>query len=330
MPPGSPFTTPAVCSVDATTGLVTALSLGTCTIVASSGTLEAIQSTTISPSSLVTAPETPVGVTAKLAGAANTVAVSVETTASGGSPITSYSVLSVPPGLASSGFTLPLLVTCPGSCAGYAFSVAATNAVGTSQASPPVDVVTNFETTTTFFEPDTQPNNSIFVGYYTLNSTTGTVSNLHGKLSESMTGGEQAYPNDTMNWLALEYQLSMLPTGVGGVNGILATTFLLNTTNTLSNNPAYGGTDGWTPGTGKGWYYSYPGVNPGNAYVRVFVNPNDPFSELTQSQIDEMAYADCAPGGMMGATCMTGTSVAAYGTTGTMSGYPISQHTEQK
>jgi hypothetical protein len=28
---------------------------------------------------------------------------------------------------------------------------------------------------------------------------------------------------------------------------------------------------------------------------------------------------------MMGGTCMTGTSVAGYGTLGTMSGYPLSQ-----
>jgi hypothetical protein len=323
-------TTPAVCSVDATTGLVTALSIGTCTVVASAGTLEAVLSTTIAPPSLVTVPGVPSGVTATLGGTTTTAAVSVETTASGGSPITSYSVTSIPPGIAIASSALPILVACPASCAGYAFSVVATNAYGTSPASPPVDVVTNFKITVTFYEPDTQPNNSIFIGSYTLDSTTGTVSNLHGKLSEAMTGGNEPYPNDTMNWLALDFQLSTLTTSVGGADGILATAFLLNTTNTLSNNPAYGGTDGWMPGTGKGWYYGYPGANPGNAYARVFINLKDPFSELTQSEIDELAYADCAPGGIMVATCMTGTSVAGYGTIGTMSGYPISQNTEQQ
>ncbi len=332
---GSPVhyatTTPAVCSIDSTTGLVTALSTGTCTVVASAGTLESVQSATIEPpASVVTAPGVPSGVTATLGGTAATVTVSVETTASGGSPITSYFLTSIPPGIATTSPTLPILVACPANCAGYAFSVVATNAYGASPGSPPVDVVTNFKITTTFYEPDTQPNNSIFVGHYTLDSTTGIVSNLHGKLSESMTGGDEPYPNDTMNWLTLDYQLSTLMASVGGADGTLVTTFLLNTTNTFSNNPAYGGTDGWTPGTGKGWYYGHPGTNPGNAYARVFINLKDPLAELTQAEIDKLAYADCAPGGMMGATCMTGTSVAGYGTTGTMSGYPISQNTEQE
>ena len=41
--------------------------------------------------------------------------------------------------------------------------------------------------------------------------------------------------------------------------------------------------------------------------------------------IRDRAYADCAPGGMMGAVCMTGTTVAGYGAVGTMSGYPVTQ-----
>ena len=46
---------------------------------------------------------------------------------------------------------------------------------------------------------------------------------------------------------------------------------------------------------------------------------------LTQDQIDKLAYADCAPGGMMGSTCMTGTTEAGYGVLGSMGGYPVSQ-----
>jgi hypothetical protein len=57
----------------------------------------------------------------------------------------------------------------------------------------------------------------------------------------------------------------------------------------------------------------------------IFVNTANPTAALTQDQIDKLAYADCAPGGMMGATCMTGTTEAGYGTVGTMSGYPVSQ-----
>jgi hypothetical protein len=186
-------------------------------------------------------------------------------------------------------------------------------------------VITTYDVVETFLEPDTQPKNSIFVGSFTLDSTTGTVSNLNGILSESMTGALAAYPNDNMTWLPLGNQLSSVPVTLGGVEGLLVTTFMLNTTNTLSANPTYAGTDGWSPGTGFGLYYGFPGTNPGNAYARNFVNTKDPTAALTQAQIDKLAYADCTPGGMMGATCMIGTTVAGYGSIGTMSGYPVTQ-----
>jgi hypothetical protein len=136
-----------------------------------------------------------------------------------------------------------------------------------------------------------------------------------------MTGDPIAYPNDTMTWLPLMYQLSSVynPT----LGGLLVTTFMLNTTNTLSTQ---GGGDGWSPGTGFGLYYGFPApTNPGNAYAMIFVNTTNPTAALTQAQIDKLAYADCAPGGMMSAACMTGTTKAGYGTVGTMSGYPVSQ-----
>jgi len=157
-----------------------------------------------------------------------------------------------------------------------------------------------------------------------LNSTTGTVANLHGSLSESMTciPGDCSlpYPNDTMTWLPLFYQLSAEYDATLG--GLLVTTFKNNNTNTF-----FGGS-GWTPADGVavgGVYYGFPGPNPGNAYAMIFVNPVDPTAPLTQAQINKLAYADCAPDGMMGATCMTGTSVAGYGSVGTMGGYPVSQ-----
>jgi hypothetical protein len=124
-----------------------------------------------------------------------------------------------------------------------------------------------------------------------------------------------------MTWLTLDNQLSSISDQTAG--GLLVTTFLLDTTNTLST---LGGGDGWSPGTGFGLHYGFPGgVNPGNAYARIFVNTADPTAPPTQAQIDRLAYADCAPGGMMGSTCMTGTTVAGYGTVGTMSGFPVSQ-----
>jgi hypothetical protein len=201
-----------------------------------------------------------------------------------------------------------------------------------SQESPsnPVDIVTGYDVVATFYEPDTQPNNSIFVGRFALDATTGVVSNLRGQLSESMTGGATGYPSDTMTWLMLDHQLSAVPVTIDGVSGLLVTTFALPTTNTLSSSPAFGGTDGFSPGTGMGLHFGYPGANPGNAYARIFVNLADPTTTPTQAQIDRLAYADCTPGGMMGATCMTGTSVAGYGSVGSMSGYPLSQATVKR
>ncbi len=46
-----------------------------------------------------------------------------------------------------------------------------------------------------------------------------------------------------------------------------------------------------------------------NSYVLAFV-PDNPFASLTAAQIAKLADADCAPGGMMGAVCMTATIVA--------------------
>jgi hypothetical protein len=205
--------------------------------------------------------------------------------------------------------------------------VFATNAIGDSAPSALTDVITSYKVVETFYEPDTQPRNSIFIGSFVFNSTSGTVSDLQGILSESMTGDPIAYPNDTMTWLPLTNQLSALPATLGGVDGLLVTTFKNTSTNTFTT--LFGGT-GWTPYDGiaaGGIYYGYPipTNNPGNAYAMIFVNTAHPTAALTQAQIDKLAYADCAPGGMMGAVCMTGTNIAGYGAVGTMSGYPVSQ-----
>ncbi|MDX1914394.1 MAG: PEP-CTERM sorting domain-containing protein [Methylophilus sp.] len=194
-------------------------------------------------------------------------------------------------------------------------TLAVLSAVQTAQAT-----VYTYNVTETFFEPDTQPRDSIFIGTFSFDDVTKTVSDLKGILSESMTGDQIAYPNDNMTWLSLDYQLSSIYDSTLG--GLLVTTFKNPTTNTFTT--AYGG-DGWTPGTGFGLYSGFPGVNAGNAYARIFVNTTDPLAAITQAQIDKLAYADCAPGGMMMATCMTGTTVAGYGSIGTMSGYPVSQ-----
>jgi hypothetical protein len=177
---------------------------------------------------------------------------------------------------------------------------------------------TTYDIVTTFFEPMTQPKDSIFRGRFVYDPHTQTVSGLHGMLSESMTG---TTPGD-MTWLVLDHPLVSWHDDALG--GSFAAVFKNASTATFST--MLGG-DGWSPAAGiavGGLYAGFPGANPGNAYALVFV-PNDPFAALTPAQIDKLAYADCAPGGMMGAVCMTGTSIAGYGQTGTMSGYPVAQ-----
>jgi len=168
------------------------------------------------------------------------------------------------------------------------------------------DVLTNYNVVETFYEPMTQPNNSIFTGSFTFDSTTKTISNLTGKLSESMTG--DGVNPATMSLVPLTYQLSAKSDGQGGE---LVTTFALNTTNTF-----------------KGGVYA-PGnmltYGNSNAYAMIDVNLSNPTAALTTGQINLLAYADCTPGGMMGKACMTGTTVAGYGTLGSMAGYPVSE-----
>lgn len=180
--------------------------------------------------------------------------------------------------------------------------------------------VKDYDVMTTWYEPETQPNDSIFIGSFTFDDISHTVSNLHGILSESMTGDmNNGYPNDSMTWLTLGYQLvSWHDTTLGGT---FAATFKNPNTSTFTT---YWGSDGWSPGDVV--YAGFPTAtdNPGNAYALIFI-PDAPLSQLTQAQIDKLAYADCAPGGMMGATCMTGTSEAGYGLSGSMGGIPFSQ-----
>lgn len=332
--------TQAICSVDSSSGLVTAAGTpGDCIITAyqagDANYTEAWSApfTTsvidIEPGD-ITKPSAPTVVAATVGGASNEVTVTFGATYSGGSKITGYTVSSIPSGITERGPTTPITVTCPSTCTGEAFSVIATTNEGDSAPSVQVDVLTTYNVVETVYEPLTQPRDSIFIGTFTFNSTSQTVSNLQGLLSESMTGELIAYPDDTMTWLPLNHQLSSVYDPVLG--GLLVTTFLNSDTNTLAI--LSGGDDGWSPGTGYALHYNFDpflpvdtnlAANPGNAYAMIFVNTEDPTAPLTQGQIDKLAYADCAPGGMMGSTCMTGTTVAGYGVEGSMGGYPVSQ-----
>jgi hypothetical protein len=330
--------TPDICSVAAASGLVTDITVGTCTIGANQPgdathdpAPQVTQSLTVPVPGGVTVPGAPTGVSVTTGSTPATVTVVIGSTDSGGSPITGYTVTSSPGGYTATGAASPVTVNCAASCAGQSFSVFASNIAGNGAPSTPVDIVTSYSVVATFYEPETQPNNSIFTGTFTFDATTGTVSNLAGNLTEAMTGGAAtlsgggAYGSVPMTLVPLAYQLSAASDGLGGV---LVAAFALDTTNTFTT--AYGG-NGWSPGTGYSLYYGFPtAANPsaggvGNAYAMIDVNLSDPTATLTAAQLDLLAYADCTAGGMMGPTCMTGTTVAGYGIIGSMGGYPVSE-----
>lgn len=310
--------TPLICQVHAQTGLVTALSTGSCVIVASQpGDAQHDAATPISTTLSVGAagtlgvPSAPQGVSATLGSTDTTVIVSFTGLSdAGGSPITAYTVTSIPAGLSASASTGPVTVSCPLSCAGYALVLSATNANGPGPASAPADVITAFDVRARFFEPDTQPNDSIFVGTFTLNSSTRTVSGLKGTLSESMTGS--ANGSTPMALIALNYQLSSVSDGAGG---LLVSAFALNTVNTFYPN---GFAD-----TVNGYYYGFPtawSAASANSFIKLDLNPDAPTRAPDTVQLNRIEYGDCAQGGMMGAACMTGTISG-----GTMGGYPVEQ-----
>ncbi len=321
--------TPAICSVVKESGIVTGLAVGECIVVANQpGNIYYNAASPLGKlfkvfePSIITEPGAPTEVTA-IAENVSTVVVSFGATESGGRTITEYIVSSVPEGVSGVATESPITVSCSENCTGYAFSVVARNEIGDSESSALVDVITKYNVIETFFEPLTQPKNSIFIGTFTFNSTTRTVSNLQGLLSEPMTGDLIAYPDDNMSWLSLNNLLSSVNDPVLG--GLLVTTFLHSDSFTLSIDF---GEDGWSPGTGGALHFNVlqgPTANPGNAYARIFINTENPTAPLTQAQINKLAYADCAPGGMMGQTCMTGTTEAGYNVQGSMDGYPLSQ-----
>jgi len=242
-------------------------------------------------------------------------------TSVGSSPISSYTVTANPGGVVASGTSSPIPMAGLSPRTAYTYSVVASNGSGSS-APASTGVLRFYDVVETFHEPMTQPNDSIFTGTFTFDTTARTVSNLSGSLTQSMTknGGVFGPP---MTTVSLANQLSSVAATLGGVDGLLVTTFALQTTNTFDPS-------GFAPGGTEYYGLSTGAPNPknggvGNAYAMIFVNTTDPTTALVQAQIDKLAYGDCTAGGMMMNTCMTGTTMAGYGRTGTMMGQPVSQ-----
>jgi hypothetical protein len=262
------------------------------------------------------APGAPTDVSVVAGATAGTASVSFTAPASSGSSaITGYTVTANPGGITATGTASPITMTGLTPQTAYTYSVVATNSVGNG--APATTGFLNFyNVVETFYEPMTQPNNTIFTGSFTYDSTNKVVSNLSGLLTEAMTMVNGVY-GSPMTTVSLANQLSSAPVTLSGVNGLLVTTFALTTENTFN-----GG--GFAPGGTQ--YYDLATATPNyNAYAMIFVNTTDPTTAVEQAQINDLAYADCTAGGLMMTSCMTGTTAAGYGAAGTMGGYPITQ-----
>ncbi len=155
---------------------------------------------------------------------------------------------------------------------------------------------------------------TVFIGSFSFDDVTKSVSGLTGKINQSMLGGPGVSP-----WVYLDNQLSSIAVDTNGdhvFDGLVVTVFKNNDTNVFSanNGPFFGGTFGTNRKMG-------PVITSGsqNAFASIFVNLADPAAALSQSQLDYIAYGDCTPGGLMGASpqkCMAGWN--AYNTSGTL------------
>lgn len=344
--------TPDTCASDAK-GVVEALASGDCSILAKAvqsgsasnraaqaaaaedlpkaadSSTEAVLTFPVTVPENTTVPGAPANIKASAGAAPNTVEIVVGEIDSGGLPVTYHVTSSLVGTVAATREPgKPIVVDCQTSCRGQAFSVSPANSKGYGAQSESVDVITAYSIVETFREPDTQPNDTIFTGSFDFNLTTGTVSNLAGDITQSMTHDSAWNWIQPMETQPLAHQLKSEAVTLDGVDGLLVTTFKNDSTSTFKL--ISGSDDDWSPLAGiaaGGVFYGYPGAknNPGNAYAMVFINLADPTAPLTQGQIDKLAYADCTPVSMMGSACMTGTSKAGYGQAGTMNGYPVSQ-----
>jgi len=271
------------------------------------------------------APGSPTGVSVAAGATPGTAVVSFGAPTSGDAA-SSYTVTANPGGITATGTSSPITLSGLTPQTAYTYSVVAANGSGAS-APATTGLLRFYSVVETFHEPMTQPNDTIFTGTYTFDVTNQVVSNLAGSLTEAMTMVNGAY-GPPMTTVALTHQLSATQVTLGGVDGLLVTTFALPTSNTFDPG-------GFAPGGTQYYGLANGAPNPknggvGNAYAMIFVNTVDPTTALAQAQIDMLAYADCTAGGMMMSTCMTGTTTAGYGADGTMMGYPDSQTTTEQ
>jgi hypothetical protein len=151
--------------------------------------------------------------------------------------------------------------------------------------------------------------NTFFNGTFTYDSIAKTITNLVGTLSEAMT----ADINNGIPQTLLNLTFNPVPSSSDGNGGIIAHSFLLNTTSIYSDG-AYD----------TAAMYKLAGI--ANAYVTIDVSAaqlSGANQMLAASSFNKLFYGDCQPGGMMGPLCMTALdpSIAE----GSMGGYVLSE-----
>lgn len=178
--------------------------------------------------------------------------------------------------------------------------------------------VITYNVTGVFYEPQTQPLDTIFNGSFDWDGSV--VSNIQGTMNSSMYATDNINPTPGLSYplMNLSYQLTQSTVG----NIVTATVFKENTTNVFSG--LFGG--GFEAGGGLRYGNSPAFGQPADGnmpnYNAYFTLAFDKTS--MEGVIDSMVYADCTEGGMMGQICMTAHSVAKVGYAGTMGGIPSS------
>ncbi len=151
-----------------------------------------------------------------------------------------------------------------------------------------------FDITLTFYEPVYGGNsNTVFNGSFNYDFTTSSLSNLTGTMNEAMLGPKALLPHE------LQYDS---PSSSDGSGGLIISAFMFNTTPLVSTN------------------------TNGNANVTIDVSAAQLAETvgaglgLATSLFNNLSYADCSAGGLMGTACMTGLVGG-----GTMGGTPTSE-----
>ncbi len=163
----------------------------------------------------------------------------------------------------------------------------------------------NYKVEAVFYEPQTQPFNTVFTGSFLYNTTTQSITGLNGLLTQSMTG--DGVDPSTMTTVPLLYQLASSSDGNGG---LLVSAFANNNTKVFK-------AGGYATGGIQYWDKTH-NINYQNAYVTINVKLG---STLTApADLSKLAYGDCTAGGMMGNACMTGHVLG-----GTMDATPFSE-----